>query len=195
MSPAPGKRGPASTASEVVASITAENLQSWTLETRPVGESETTTIATGTGAVDHRVLGVFDPTLLFNGMHDLVLTGTTAGGQTVTGRVTVSVEGGMKIGNFTLSFVDLQVPLSGLSIEIVRTYDSRGRGVAGDFSYGWTLDVRGGSYRNNRRPGEGWQIKGMPLGAGILPCQSVAETSKHLTTIRLSDRVRLRTRS
>ncbi|MGH3860025.1 transglutaminase domain-containing protein, partial [Actinokineospora sp.] len=173
---------------EVVASITAENLESWTLSTRPVGESETTTIAAGTGPVDHKVLGTFDPTLLFNGMHDLVLSGTTAGGRTVTGRITVSVEGGMKIGNFTISFVDLAVPLSGLAIEIARTYDSRGRGVAGDFGYGWTLDVRGGSYRNNRKPGEGWKIKGMPIGGHLLPCQSVAETGKHLTTIRLSDR-------
>ncbi len=31
----------------------------------------------------------------------------------------------MKIGHFTLSFVDLAVPVSGLDIEIIRAYDSR----------------------------------------------------------------------
>ncbi|HET9768538.1 MAG TPA: transglutaminase family protein, partial [Thermoanaerobaculia bacterium] len=168
---------------DVVASIEADNLTSWTLATRPVGQSEATVIASGTGPLDHALLGRFDPTLQLNGMHDLVLTGTTAAGQTKTGRITVAVEGGMKIGNFTLSFVDLSVPLSGLAIEVVRTYDSRARGTSGDFGHGWWVEVRQGSYRNNRRPGEGWQIQ-----KGLLPCQLVAETKSHLTTIRLSDR-------
>ena len=168
---------------DVVASIEADNLTSWTLATRPVGESEATVIASGTGPLDHAILGRFDPTLQLNGMHDLVLTGTTAAGQTKTGRITVAVEGGMKIGNFTLSFVDLSLPLAGLAIDVVRTYDSRSRAEAGDFGYGWTLELRQGSYRNNRRPGEGWRIQ-----KGLLPCQLVAETKSHLTTIRLSDR-------
>ncbi|HET9765798.1 MAG TPA: RHS repeat-associated core domain-containing protein [Thermoanaerobaculia bacterium] len=168
---------------DVVASIEADNLTSWTLATRPVGESEATVIASGSGPLDHALLGRFDPTLQLNGMHDLVLTGTTAGGQTKTGRITVAVEGGMKIGNFTLSFVDLSVPLSGLAIEVVRTYDSRARGTSGDFGNGWWVEVRQGSYRNNRRPGEGWQIQ-----KGLVPCQRPAETKSHLTTIRLSDR-------
>lgn len=167
---------------EVVATINADNLQSWSLATRPSGEGATTIIATGTGPVDNAVLGTFDPTLLLNGLHDLVLTGTTAAGKTVTGRISVVVEGGMKIGNFSLSFVDLAVPLSGLAIEIVRTYDSRDK-RQGDFGYGWSLDVRQGSYRNNRKPGEGWQIL-----KGFLPCQQASETKSHLTTIRLSDR-------
>ena len=72
--------------------------------------------------------------------------------------------------NFTLSFVDLAVPLSGLDIKIVRTYDSRDK-AQGDFGVGWRLDVRQGSYRNNRPPGSGWQIR-----RGFLPCEQVAET-------------------
>jgi RHS repeat-associated protein len=89
----------------------------------------------------------------------------------------------MKIGNFTLSFVDLAIPLSGLDVEIVRTYDSRQRQMQGDFGQGWTLDIRQGSYRNNRPPGDGWQIQ-----TGFLPCDTIRETKSHLTTVRLSDR-------
>ena len=37
--------------------------------------------------------------------------------------IAVSVEGQIKIGHFTLSFVDLAVPVSGLDIKVVRTYD------------------------------------------------------------------------
>src|ERR1044072_1941378 len=166
-----------------VAAIQGDGLVSCTLATRPVGESEATVIASGTGPVDHALPGRFDPTLALNGMHDLVLTGTTAGGQTKTGRITVAVEGGMKVGNFTLSFVDLTVPLPRLATEVLRTYDSRARGTSGDFGHGWWVDVRQGSYRNNRRPGEGW-----PIQKGLLPCQLVAESKSHFTTIRLSDR-------
>ena len=168
---------------EVVASIRTDNLQSWSLATKPTGEGATTVIASGTGAVDNRVLGTFDPTMLLNGMHELVLTGTTAGGQILTGRITVVVEGGMKIGNFSVSFMDLSVPLSGLAIEVLRTYDSRGRSTSSDFGHGWTVELRQGSYRNNRKPGDGWQIL-----KGFIPCQNVTETKSHLTTVRLSDR-------
>ena len=176
---------------DVVATIDAEGLQSWTLATRPVGSSNGTVIATGTGPVDNATLGQLDPTLLLNGLHELILTGTDAASQTFSGRVAVSVEGNMKIGHFTLSFVDLAIPVSGLDIEVIRTYDSRQRLEHGDFAShdfgpGWTLDIRQGSYRNNRPPGDGWQIPGTE-GPWGLPCSTVNETKSHLTTVRLSD--------
>ena len=171
---------------DVVASIDAEGLQSWTLSTRPAGSTKGTVVATGSGPVDNTLLGQFDPTLLPNGLHELILTGTDAAGQTVSGKVAVSVEGQMKIGHFTLSFIDLAIPVSGLDIEVVRTYDSRQRLEQGDFGQGWTLDIRQGSYRNNRPPGDGWQIPGTE-GPWGLPCSTVQETKSHLTTVRLSD--------
>ena len=171
---------------DVIASIDAEGIESWTLSTRPLGGSGSTVIATGTGPVDNTVLGQFDPTLLLNGMHDIVLTGQNAAGEPVTGRVTVVVDGQMKLGHFTVSFVDLAVPLAGLDLDVVRTYDSRDKEV-GDFGIGWTLDIRQGSYRNNRPPGDGWQILN-PGGLLGLPCTQTKETKSHLTTVRLSDR-------
>ena len=171
---------------DVIATLDAEGLQSWTLSTRPVGSSNGTILATGTGPVENTTLGEFDPTLLLNGLHELILTGTDAAGQTVSGKVAVSVEGNMKIGHFTLSFVDLAIPVSGLDIEVVRTYDSRQRLEQGDFGQGWTLDIRQGSYCNNRPPGDGWQIPGTE-GPWGLPCSTVHETKSHLTTVRLSD--------
>jgi hypothetical protein len=47
----------------------------------------------------------------------------------------------LKIGNFTLSFNDLTIPVSGIPITITRTYDSRNR-TTGDFGAGWTLDIK-----------------------------------------------------
>ncbi|MCP3938847.1 MAG: RHS repeat protein, partial [Actinomycetia bacterium] len=95
--------------------------------------------------------------------------------------IAVAVEGQMKIGHFTLSFVDLAIPVSGLDIEIVRTYDSRDLQQR-DFGVGWSLDVHQGSYRNNRPPGDGWQLQ-----TGFLPCDTVLESKSHLTVVRLSD--------
>lgn len=176
---------------DVIATIDVEGIESWTLSTRPRGEEGTVVLAAGTGPVEEALLGQFDPTLLLNGMHDLVLSGRDGAGQSVTGLIHLVVEGNMKIGYFSLSFRDLAIPLSGLDIEILRTYDSRQRHALGDFGYGWSLDIRQGSYKNNRPPGDGWQMAG-----GTLPCQAATETKSHLTTIRLSDReiYRFRTR-
>ena len=174
---------------DVVATLEGEGIASWTLSYQFAGEGQPVVLATGTRSVRNATLAQFDPTLLLNGLYDLVLTARNAAGQAASEKISVVVEGGMKIGNFTLSFNDLTVPLVGLNIEIVRTYDSRERdqgGVQNDFGYGWSLDIRHGSYRNNRKPGAGWQIlnPGGPFG---LPCTVVTEVKSHLTTVRLSD--------
>lgn len=88
----------------------------------------------------------------------------------------------MKIGQFSLTFVQLVVPVSGLDLEVLRTYDSRDKGKR-DFGVGWTLDIRQGSYLNNRPPGDGWQIV-----EGFLPCEAAQERKSHLTTVKLSER-------
>lgn len=54
--------------------------------------------------------------------------------------VRVVVKDNQKVGQFTVSFVDLDVPVSGLPIRVTRTYDSRDKG-RGDFGFGWKLDI------------------------------------------------------
>jgi hypothetical protein len=68
----------------------------------------------------------------------------------------VLVDGKRKIGAFSLAFKDLALPLAGLPIEIMRSYDSRDRMRAGDFGYGWTLGVNAVTLRKNRPLGEDW---------------------------------------
>ncbi|MCP3938921.1 MAG: RHS repeat protein, partial [Actinomycetia bacterium] len=87
----------------------------------------------------------------------------------------------MKIGRFTLSYVDLAVPVSGLDVEIIRTYDSRDQQPR-DFGVGWSLDIRQGSYVNNRAPGDGWQFQ-----SNFVACDTALESKSHLTVVRLSD--------
>jgi hypothetical protein len=54
---------------------------------------------------------------------------------------TVEVQGNLKLGNFALTFVDLELPAAGLPITITRTYDTLEAHRQGDFGYGWRMDI------------------------------------------------------
>lgn len=179
---APADLGVVTEPTEVRGTVRSDRLQSWTLSYRAHGESQATVFASGNTAVVDGRLGSFDPTLLLNGGYTIELTATDFNGQSSSESIDVSADGQMKIGLFTLTYQDLEVPISGLPIQVLRTYDSRDR-RKGDFGIGWRLELRQGSYRNNRRPGDGWQFQ-----QGFLPCERISETRGHLTTIRLSDR-------
>ena len=170
---------------EIVGSVDSDRLESWTLSAQPKDDGPPVTLATGTAPVADAPLGTFDPTLLLNGLYQLKLTATDFQGQQVSDSIHVSVEGRMKVGHFSLSFVDLAVPVSGLSIEIVRTYQSRDKQQR-DFGVGWSLDIRQGSYRNNRAPGDGWQILFSEPPVPVA-CAVINEPESHETVIRLSD--------
>ncbi len=166
---------------EIIGTVESDRLASWTLTARPVDDGDAVHLATGNAPVTNGTLATFDPTLLLNGLYELELTATDVQGQQVSESIAVSVEGQMKIGHFTLSFVDLAIPVSGLDIEVVRTYDSRDKQQR-DFGVGWSLDIRQGSYRNNRPPGDGWQMQ-----TGFVACDTALESKSHLTVVRLSD--------
>ncbi len=166
----------------IIGTVDSDLLESWTLTYRPIGDGDPVTLATGNAPILGDSLATFDPTLLLNGLYEFELTATDVQGQQVTDQIAIVVEGNMKIGHFTLSFLDLAVPVSGLDIEIVRTYDSRDKKQR-DFGVGWRLDIRQGSYRNNRPSGDGWQFQ-----TGFLPCDTVRESKSHLAVVRLSDR-------
>ena len=171
---------------EVKGTVDSDQLESWTLTAQPKGDGPPVILATGTTPVADAPLGSFDPTLLLNGLYQLELTATDFQGQQVSDSIAVTVEGRMKIGHFSLSFVDLAIPVSGLDIEIVRTYQSRDKEPR-DFGVGWSLEVRQGSYRNNRAPGDGWQIVASQPPSPF-PCVGGIETKSHLTVIRISER-------
>jgi RHS repeat-associated protein len=172
---------------DIVGTADDANFLRYTLELAPVDDTVFTTIGSGTTRVANAVLGRIDPTLLENGMYLVRLTAEDANGQQSTTEVAYQVSREMKVGNFRLSFIDLSIPVSGIPITIVRTYDSRVK-TKEDFGIGWTLDIRRGFYRNNRSPGQGWDILSRSTPLGPLPCQRVNELQSHLTEIRLSDR-------
>ena len=142
---------------DIIGTASDSNFLKYTLEIAPVGETNFTQIAINTNQVIDNVLGQFDPTLLLNDLYTVRLTVYDQGGNTQTTETVYQVDENMKVGNFSLSFTDLQIPMSGIPITVNRVYDSRDK-RKGDFGIGWRLDVQTLNIRANRVMGTGWNV-------------------------------------
>src|SRR5207244_11300032 len=96
-----------------------------------------------------------DPTLLLNGSYLLRLQATDDVGRTATITTSVILDKGLKVGNFTLSFTDAAVPVSGIPITVNRTYDSRDK-RNGDFGFGWNIDIKNIRLEKSSNLGTNW---------------------------------------
>ena len=148
------------------------------LHPRESTDAAFTIIATGAAPVVDGVLGRLDPTLLINDQYTLRLTVFDRGDNQTTTEVVVQVARNMKIGNFTLSFEDVAVPLDGIPLGVNRNYDSRDKRT-GDFGVGWRLDLQSIRIRTNRILGTGWEriVQG--------PNVSLTATDAHKVTVTL----------
>ncbi len=156
---APTGDEPIAAPTEVVGSVIDENLASWMLFYRRSSDApeEFVVIAEDRSSFDEQVIGTFDPTMLLNGAYDLVLQATDLGGRTSVDGVRVVVDGDMKVGNFSFSVEDLNVPLAGIPLRIVRSYDSRRRAESLDFGHGWSVDYQNVEIEETGEPTEGWE--------------------------------------
>ena len=173
------------TAVNVVGSVNSAALSNWLLEYKGPTDSAFHTLATGTANVSHGTLGTFDPSSLLNGIAYIQLTATGTGGQsTIIGPLSLVLTKNLKIGNFTVSFNDLSVPVAGLPIQVVRTYDSRARNAAGkNFSYGWSLDINAARLSESVTLGDQW-TETHPSGLSPYCIQPV---KAHVVTVALPD--------
>jgi YD repeat-containing protein len=142
---------------DVIGTASDANFFRYELSYALAGETNFTLLASGSTAVTNGVLGQFDPTLLINDLYDLKLTVFDLGGNQTEATVTVQVARELKVGLFTITFQDLNIPLSGIPITINRTYDSRDKDK-GDFGIGWRLDIQTLRIRPNREQGSGWVV-------------------------------------
>jgi RHS repeat-associated protein len=124
---------------DVVGSVDGTDLLRYTLAYSPKDKNNWVTFATGTTAVSDNVLGTFDPTLLDNGFYDVRLEVEDAHGGATDAYKVYEAEGRSKVGDFTVSYTDLDVPAPGISFSVTRTYDSKKRNESSDFGYGWSL--------------------------------------------------------
>jgi RHS repeat-associated protein len=153
-------------------------------------EEDWKVLATGSTAVVSGELGTLDPTLALNGTYELRLTAADLAGRSVTSEtVTVVFDGNMKVGMFTLSFRDLSVPLEGVPIEVVRTYDSRAAmaGREGDFGPGWTLSLKDIRLQKNRPLGARWYQEITGFTAANLAIHTMDPWRDRIVTITMPD--------
>jgi len=143
-----------------------------------------TTLASGSGAVTNANLGTLDPTLLLNGTYVLQLSTVNSANLTATTSITVNVTRNMKVGVFSLSFNDLTVPVAGIPIQIIRSYDSRDKGQ-GDFGVGWRLSLANIRVQKSRNLGLNWQET--QIMSGFLPQYCLFATDNKTVTVTFPD--------
>jgi len=78
-------------------------------------------------------------TTLRNGIYDLVLA-VEGGYQTAEQTVRFRLESDLKLGRFSYSEQDLVIPVNGIPLSVVRTYDSMNLDK-GDFGYSWAYTL------------------------------------------------------
>jgi len=113
-------------------------------------------LRTGTGSLPNGTVVNLDPTLLQNNRYTVAITyeqGTQSGSCTVD----FTISSDLKVGNFRLDLVDLNVPVAGTPIVISRTYDTLDLSL-GEFGQGWRIgypgSVRETDATGNFNPGE-----------------------------------------
>jgi len=153
---------------DIIGTATDANFLKYTIGIAPAGEPNFTEITNSTTQVTDDVLGRFDPTLLINDLYTIRLTVFDTGGNQAIAETMVQVDENLKVGNFSLSFTDLQIPMAGIPITVTRTYDSRDKQM-GDFGVGWRLDVKTLRLRTNRVLGTGWEVVRSGLAFFLLP--------------------------
>ncbi len=122
---------------DVLGTATDTTFQSYTLEYKHLKATEWKALKTSDQPVVNAVLGKLDTTLLQNDPYELRLSASD-GSQIGSRTITVYPAGELKIGNFELSFTDLEIPVSGIPVTITRTYRSLDKTKA-DFGVGWSL--------------------------------------------------------
>lgn len=118
-----------------------DNLTSWTLTAIHLQTGAATQLGSGSSEVTAGTLGTLDTNELINGAYRLEIVATDSGGHTSITHRHVVIDSNLKPGNFSISFVDLQVPVAGLPITLTRSYSSMRANTSDDFGYGWQLDI------------------------------------------------------
>lgn len=133
---------PLTTFTDIIGSVSDDNLLYYSLAIAPLGSTNFQEFYRATNTVSADTLGTLDPSLLLNDTYTVRLTAEDAGGNIVFVDEQVDITGNLKLGNFTLSFTDLEIPVSGIPISVTRTYDTLTAQTRDDFGFGWRLEFR-----------------------------------------------------
>jgi hypothetical protein len=154
---------------DIIASISDDDLLRWELWLYPSSElsvdaSQMTLLASGNSTFNKQVIAEFDPTLLLIGQRSLYLKAVDAGGNVGFDTRAIEILCEMKLGHFSITFKDLEIPLSGIPITVTRTYDSRRRNESLDFGQGWSVGYQNMRVQENRPSGYSWFLDSYQSG-------------------------------
>ncbi|MEM7392723.1 MAG: putative Ig domain-containing protein, partial [Verrucomicrobiota bacterium] len=85
------------------------------------------------------LLGELDFTLTRNGVYDLFLD-VKGGEQIASASARIALNSELKVGQFGFSQQDVTIPVNGIPLTVVRTYNSLNTSY-GDFGFGWTYSI------------------------------------------------------
>jgi len=180
----PAKNAEITKLANIIGNITTPNLMEYTLAYSPVGKNQYTVFSRGTSPMANNVIGSLDPTMMKNGIYDILLKAVDTSGNIKTAATTYRVSGEMKVGNFTVAFTDVNVSVTGIPVTVTRMYDSREKSSR-DFGYGWTIDIKNINIQENIIPGTSWT---QPSQGGSLPTYCVeGDNAEHYVIINLPD--------
>jgi len=144
--------------SDISGTVSGTELNYYCFEVYPVDSETPVYTSTSSLPVEEGSLGSIDATLLMNGFYEVRVTAYADEGE-LSDEIIVLVTGQAKVGIFTMSFLDMSLPVAGLPVEVYRTYDSRQRNQSGDFGYGWELSIGGPSVSISTDLGEDWETE------------------------------------
>ena len=173
-----------SASTPVTGTVKSSILKNWELEVRLKGAEDWTLLSSGDEAVSMPdLLGEFDTSRVLNGIYELRLSATDLLGRTARDQIDVIVEGDLKVGHFQLTFEDLSQSISGIPMQVLRTYDSR-QG-AGDFGNGWTMGLRNIRLYKNKDLSRNWTQN--RTGLGFSAIYTLDSDDKKVVTIVFPD--------
>lgn len=129
---------------------------------------------------DTDIVGAFDTTVLENGYYDIRFT-AYGDGIVAEDTITVNVTGNLKIGNFSISFDDIETEINGIPLTVTSTYDSRIRSSESALGYGWNIGYNNVKVSVSTNQFSGWTSASS--SGGFISRYSIAETRKHRVRI------------
>ena len=163
-------------------------MATWDLRIRSKSttNNEWKVLVSGVDPVEDAELGQIDPTMLRNGQYELSLLAEDRTGLLSESVVDLLVNGELKVGNFSITFEDLNIPLAGIPVQVTRTYDSREKENLKDFGYGWSVDYQNVKVEETRVPGLNWELNLYGSGPfGTVPNYCVEPVGAPTVTVTL----------
>ncbi|MEK8020925.1 MAG: RHS repeat-associated core domain-containing protein, partial [Candidatus Parabeggiatoa sp.] len=143
---------------DFVATIADDSLVSWQLAVKSVSNPGLTILGSGSDPIANQPIATFDPTMLTNGLYQVIFQAVDANGRSTGISNTYRVAGDLKVGNFSFTVEDISVDMMGIPLKVLRTYDTRRKGEALYFGQGWSINYQSIKVEESRVPGKYWTV-------------------------------------